>query len=707
MKQRSFTKLLLCFQLIFCFSFCSLIKAQSLGTYSPASAVAGKNTNVTPNASPVNTSKIVVSSSSNFQGVLTANPVNGKVTIVDAKPAGVYTIKVKAFNSSGSTATKSFTLTVNNPDCSDGNSDTHSFISTGLQQLNVLVGDFNKDGKQDIAGVHEGGNNTLSIRMGNGNGTFSGTTEYPVGSHPFNGAITDFNGDGNQDICICNSGADHVSILLGDGAGGFITNPVVSVGNTPISIAVGDFNGDGKQDFITSNLNSNNVSVRYGDGSGFFTGNTQVAVGTNPYSVVTGDFNNDGKLDFATAGGGVNTLSVRLGNGAGSFSGTTEIPVGSHPYCVAVGDFNKDGNQDLVSANYSSNTVSVRLGDGLGGFFGTTEIPVGENPNFVVIGNFNGDDHTDIATANYLSNNVSIRFGNGRGSFVGNLQISSGSYPTSLALGDFNNDNLMDLAVSDYNDRSISIHLGVTGTHSLVPISSNSPVCDSDSIILIAPDGQLQQWTLPDGTFASGQKLMIPIAHVADSGQYIVTLTDTAGCTGTTSTNVRVNALPFVTWDITEDSICMDSPNRTLTDGYPAGGTFSGHGVFNHLFNQSVTGPGVFSIMYTYTDRNGCSSYAKDKVYVEICTEIHEEANENKSFSIYPNPFEENFQLDFSDLTNETLISLFSIDGKLIREWKISGDSSRKYFTGDLHSGIYFLKLTSENKVKILQVIKQ
>ncbi len=691
---------------IFVFLFSATVNAQSLGSYSSATATAGKNKTVTPSSAPGNTTKIFVSTTSNFQGVLTGDPVTGKVTIVDARPAGVYTIKVKALSSAGSSTTKTFTLTVNNPDCSDGDFNGHGSTNTGLNQLNILVGDFNRDGKQDIAGVHEGGNNTLSIRLGNGNGTFSGTSELAVGSHPFHGAIADFNGDGDQDICIANSGAGHVSILLGTGTGTFITNPVVPVEKTPVCVAVGDFNNDAKQDIITANLNSGNVSVRLGDGAGYFSGSTKINVGIYPYYVAVGDFNGDGKLDFASASGGLNTISVRLGNGAGSFSGTTEVPVGLHPNCVAVGDFNKDGKQDLASANYASNTVSIRLGDGLGNFSGNTEVPVGSYPNFVAVGNFNGDDHVDIATANYFGNDVSIRFGDGTGGFVGTSQFSAGSYPTSLAVGDFNNDDLMDVAVSDYNDHAISIHLGVAGSHTIDPVTSNSPVCDGETVTLVAPGGDLHQWTGPNGFSAAGQTINISAAHVTDTGQYVVTLTDTAGCTGTASAMVMVNPLPEVSYALQDDSICMDSQSKLLVDGTPAGGTFSGTGVNGHLFNPHASGPGVFTVTYTYVDSNGCSNLAKDKMYVLVCTGMSI-AGEEDGFNVYPNPFTVDFHIEVPVSISDGVLFLYSADGKLLHEWEINGKNDQVYDAGIESPGIYFLRLFSEKGVSVTRVIRQ
>ena len=106
-----------------------------------------------------------------------------------------------------------------------------------------------------------------------------------------------------------------VSIRLGDGQGGFSGTTNVAVGSTPFSVAVGDFNGDGQQDIATANFGSSSVSIRLGDGQGGFSGTTNIAVGSRPNSVAVGDFDGDGNQDIATANKDSNTGSIRWGIG--------------------------------------------------------------------------------------------------------------------------------------------------------------------------------------------------------------------------------------------------------------------------------------------------------------------------------------------------------------------------------------------------------
>ena len=436
------------------------VSAPTLGTYSATTVTAGQNTSITPTAAPTNSTSIVAYSTTNFSGTLTVNLATGVVSIINAKQAGTYLVTVKAFSSAGCTSATTFTLTVSNPLCSQGNFSGSTNLSVGASPTSVAIGDFNGDGKQDLAAANNGGT-TVSIRLGDGNGGFTGSTEVSVGASPNSVAIGDFNGDGKQDFATGQYGSSLLYIRLGDGNGGFSVSANVSVGLHPFSVAIGDFNGDGKQDIAAANFGGTTVSIRLGDGTGGFSGTTDVSVGASPTSVAIGDFNGDGNQDIAAANYGGTTVSISLGNGSGGFSVSTAVSVGSSPYSVAIGDFNGDGNLDIAAANSGGTTVSIRLGDGTGGFSGTTDVSVGSAPVSVSIGDFNGDGKQDIAAANSGSASVSIRLGVGTGGFSGTTNVSVQTNPRSVPIGDFNGDGRQDIAVANYGSASVSIRLGV------------------------------------------------------------------------------------------------------------------------------------------------------------------------------------------------------------------------------------------------------
>ena len=441
----------------------------TLGNYPNTSLQLSGDTIVTPDAAPTSTMSINVSASTSFKGKLEGAPTTGVVRVTDAHPAGTYAVTVTAFDASGRTTTKMFTLTVTTPDtCIPVTFPPPVPYGAGNNPRSVAIGDFDRDGIQDF--VVSLTANQVSVFLGNGTGgTGTGSFHalanslFNVGTTPEQVVVGDFNGDGIQDLATVNAGSGNVSILLGStGTPGTFSSAVnYNVQNIPRSVAVGDFNGDGKEDLAVTNTSSNSVSILLGDGLGSFT-TTHLPIGFEPYSVAVGDFNRDGKQDLAVTNrsGANNQVSVLLGNGTGGFLAAQTFVVGSNPLSVAVGDFNGDGNQDLAIANTgAADSVNVSvlinmtppLAATVTFAAANTFASGGSAPYSVVVGDFDGDGTQDLAVGNQNSNNVSILKGNGAGSFslVGS-PFPAGSLPIGVAVGDFNGDGMQDLAVANY-----------------------------------------------------------------------------------------------------------------------------------------------------------------------------------------------------------------------------------------------------------------
>ena len=208
----------------------------------------------------------------------------------------------------------------------------------------------------------------------------------------------DVNGDGKPDLAVANSGSDTVSILLGNGDGTFAAALNYGVGSFPRSVALGDINGDGKLDVAVANLGfvRGSVSILLGNGDGTLGAAINYPLGSNTRSIAIGDFNRDGKLDLALTNDASNTFSILLGDGKGTFGTPTNYVTGAIPSSVAVGDFNRDSIPDLAVANEGPSTVSIFLGIGDGTFGAATSYPVGgDSPFSVVVGDFGGKDNND------------------------------------------------------------------------------------------------------------------------------------------------------------------------------------------------------------------------------------------------------------------------------------------------------------------------
>src|SRR5260370_20006342 len=112
---------------------------------------------------------------------------------------------------------------------------------------------------------------TVSILLGNGDGTFQPHVDYPVGIGPYSVAVGDLNGDGKLDLVVANyPSVFTVSVLLGNGDGTFKPQVTYPVGRQPISVAVADLNGDGKLDLAVADFTDGFVSVLLGNGDGTF-----------------------------------------------------------------------------------------------------------------------------------------------------------------------------------------------------------------------------------------------------------------------------------------------------------------------------------------------------------------------------------------------------------------------------------------------------
>jgi hypothetical protein len=288
--------------------------------------------------------------------------------------------------------------------------------------------------------------------------SFETTTIFPstpnssltVGTTPQGITTADFNGDGKLDLAVANSGSNTVSILLGNGDGTFTTKSTPAAGSGSNWVVVGDFNEDGIPDLAVSNLNANTVSILLGHGDGTFTLKSSPATGLHPLSVTTGDFNGDGHLDLAVSNSGAATVTVLLGDGTGSFTTSSTPAVGSAPQVIVAGDFNEDGILDLAVSNESSNTVSVLLGIGNGTFQSQATIAVGGSgfPIGLIAADLEGTHHLDLAALN--ASDVAILRGNGLGSFtlIGNPTTGTSDLIAAVA-GDYNGDGKLDLVVSD------------------------------------------------------------------------------------------------------------------------------------------------------------------------------------------------------------------------------------------------------------------
>jgi type II secretory pathway component GspD/PulD (secretin) len=344
-------------------------------------------------------------------------------------------------------------------------------LATGNAPDFVTTADVNGDNFQDLI-VANFTDNTLSIFLGNGDGTFqSPVTPAPTtGVGPISIATGTFNSKNNTNVClaVANQTDNTLSILLGNGDGTFTaaSGSPIKTGNHPVSVVAATLTTGGLVDLIVANQQDNTVSIFMGNGDGTFAAPTLLTTGNAPTGLVVADFNNDGNLDLAVTNQTDNSVSVYLGKGDGTFNTPISYPTGQAPVYVASADFNGDNILDLAVANNGAGTstlsgasVSILLGAGNGTFGATTNFPAGNGPTSIAIADFTVDGFQDLAVTAQTDNAVALLLGLGNGTFAPFFELPVETNPVSLATAVFTDSGQPDLAVANNGSNTVSVIL--------------------------------------------------------------------------------------------------------------------------------------------------------------------------------------------------------------------------------------------------------
>ena len=335
---------------------------------------------------------------------------------------------------------------------------------------NYVVGDFNGDGRLDLAGV----GTAAKVRLNNGSGAFGPVVDYAIGGQGQDIAAGDFNGDGRLDLAVTiNNAQIGLSLLRGNGDGTFgapVTLPNTAGADSPAVAAV-DLNNDAKLDLVIAHemacftapcVASELISVMLGNGDGTFGPSREIQVGRGMAEIAVGDYNRDGVKDLALAGtqGQVYRL---YGVGDGTFVPQPTLIAVVDTFFIPVTDIdavdlNGDSILDLVVAvPHNGSRTAILIGNADGTFREPLVLtdPGLHIPQQQAVADYNGDGFPDLALSLGEGDQglMQIRNGNGDGTFQAPRQYLQPP-PTSSVGGifivsaNFNGDAKPDIAIN-------------------------------------------------------------------------------------------------------------------------------------------------------------------------------------------------------------------------------------------------------------------
>ena len=508
-------------------------------------------------------------------------------------------------------------------------------FTTGTGPVSMSMGDLDGDGKPDLA-VANYSSSTVSVFRNTSlsgsitNTSFADKIDFTTGTSPRSVSMGDLDGDRKPELATANYGSSTVSVFSNTSLSGSITSTSFAgkvdftTGSSPYSVSIGDLDGDGKSDLTVANFYSATISIfRNTASSGNFNNSSfatkvDFATGSSSRSVSIGDLDGDGKPDLAIANLYSATVSVlRNMTSSGSltnssFATKVDFTTGAGPAFVNIGDLDGDGKPEVVIANSGSNTVSVLRNNpkfpqgsltANGPFcLGTGQLTwvttEGTGP-FTVTYN----DGTANRTVTNVTSGMAFEV-------FTNPVISTTTYTLVSVTGS-------DAAVrtSGFTAGSATITINPKPT---AIATSNSPLCAGNTISLTGEGIGTYLWSGPIGFASTLQNPSINNATILSSGIYTLTVTNTQGCSSTTTTSVTVNALPIATAS-SNSPICVGNTLSLTGVGigtylWSGPNSYSSTAQSPSIVNATTLASGIYNI--TVTNANNCTSTTTTSVTV-------------------------------------------------------------------------------------------
>ncbi len=315
--------------------------------------------------------------------------------------------------------------------------------------------DLNNDGWGDIIVINEDSADVrIFLNEADGSGLFTEmlTPTTPVNIQASPSEPADFDNDGNADLVVVNISTNSISILLGQGDGSFATPTEIAVGSLPRGVAVLDAEGDGDTDVVIASTGGvGNLALLLNNGSGVFGAPAYFESGDNDeWGLYASDMNEDGLLDLVvgTQHAASPEILVMTNNGNGTFTTTDRKPSGGAVWMITTADMNADGHEDVLSANSVDDNGAILLGTGSGTLGNPTTVPSDPFPLSTDVADVDGDGDLDWTISSYFGN-LSLYVNNGNGTFTLDQVFTPSDSSSCAVMFDFDNDGDIDIALID------------------------------------------------------------------------------------------------------------------------------------------------------------------------------------------------------------------------------------------------------------------
>jgi len=585
-----------------------------------------------------------------------------------------------------------------------------------LHDSSVAWGDYNNDGFLDLLMTgHIGSGSVARIYKNDGDGTFSRLFN-PLSPGDFTGiqspvaAWGDLDNDGDLDILIAGKKSSDfspkVNIYINNNNESFTELTTHNLpGIIDASIALGDYDNDGDLDILLSGNTSSSggskiTKVYTNNGNAIFNEETAATLpilleGVNSWV----DFNNDGYLDIllvgdTTATSGSAISKIYINNQDGSFSELTTANLVGLDYEVAsaCADFNNDGYIDIVLAGYSgSNRITkIYSNNGDGSFTelnnpvdGTSALPQASHAS-LAWGDYDNDGDLDLLLAGYASGLglISEIYTNNGDNTFSKLNINlQGVYNSSFAFGDYDNDGDLDLIA--------------TGRKTTI-----GPL-DEGQFTALYTNNSLASTVIEPNTIPTAPTNPSVIVNTDNT----VTFTwNTSTDTETPSTGLNYNILikeaPSGTPKFAKSPMAQENNGwRKLPT---KGNTMQNTSFIWNIPSSYHESRDNFLFKVQAIDNAFAGSPFSEATTFSIAT-LSTEPVSTSAFKVYPNPATNLLHIQ----TNLKAYSyeIHNIQGQLIL--KANNETLKTIDVSNLLSGMYLLKMSSENESQTIKILKE